>query len=68
MSEMFYAQASKIHGLTGCKPSCHQSELKLEERYKSIVSEGSIRFSFVMMEEEYEVRHFLNLTGKLINS
>ena len=58
MSEMFYAQASKIHTLTGCKPSCHQSELKLDERYRSSVSEGSIRFSFVMMEEEYEVRTY----------
>ena len=67
MSEMFYAQASKIHNLTGCKPSCHQSEFKLEERYKSTVGEGSIRFSFVMMEEEYEVRNISNLIGKLIN-
>ena len=55
MSEMFYSQASKIHSLTGCKPSCHQSEIKLEKRYKSLASEGTIRFSFVMMEEEYEV-------------
>ena len=58
MRAMFYAQASKIHRLTGCKPSCHQSELQLEERYKSIASDESIRLSFVMMEEEYEVDQY----------
>ena len=55
MNEMFYSQASKIYTLTGCKPSCHQSEIRLEERYKSTVDNGSIRLTFVMMEEEYEV-------------
>ena len=55
MNEVFYSQASKIYTLTGCKPSCHQSEIRLEERYKSTVGNGSIRLTFVMMEEEYEV-------------
>merc|ERR1712027_78954 len=27
MYEMFYSQASKIYTLTGCMPSCHQSEI-----------------------------------------
>ena len=54
MYEMFYSQASKIYTLTGCMPSCHQSEIRLEERYKSTVGNGSIRLTFVMMEEEYE--------------